>query len=92
MTLLELQEILGQRIKIAVDNTLYTAERMEEAEISRAVASLAKQMINNADIVLRTDKLTAEGRLQHSNIQKMVGRNEKQNNGKSKGLDQGTPQ
>ncbi len=43
MTLLELQEILGQRIKIAVDNTLSTAERMEEAEISRAVASLAKQ-------------------------------------------------
>lgn len=91
MTLLELQEILGQRIKIAVDNTLSTAERMEEAEISRAVASLAKQMINNADIVLRTDKLTAEGRLQHSNIQKMVGQNEKQNNGKSTGLDQGTP-
>ena len=91
MTLLELQEILGQRIKIAVDNTLSTAERMEEAEISRAVASLAKQMINNADIVLRTDKLTAEGKLQNSNIQKMVGRNEKQNNGNTKGLDQGTP-
>lgn len=91
MTLLELQEILGQRIKIAVDNTLSTAERMEEAEISRAVASLAKQMINNADIVLRTDKLTAEGKLQNSNIQKMVGRNEKQNNRNTKGLDQGTP-
>lgn len=87
MTLLELQEILGQRIRIAVDDTLSTSERMEEAEISRAVASLAKQMINNADIVLRTDKLTAEGKLQNSNIQKMVGRSEKQNNGTTEGMD-----
>ena len=31
-----------------------------------------KQMINNADIVLRTDKLVSEGKLQNSHIEKMV--------------------
>lgn len=36
------------------------------------VSSLAKQMINNADVVLRTEKLVAEGKLKDSAIQKMV--------------------
>ena len=39
-------------------------------------ASLAKQMINNADVILRTDKLVAEGKLQHSNIEKLVNGND----------------
>lgn len=52
-------------------------ERREETEISQTIASLAKQMINNADIVLRTDKLVAEGKLQHSHIEKMVDENAK---------------
>ncbi len=72
MTLLELQNILGERIKIATDKTLSAEERKKEAEISQTIASLAKQMINNADIVLRMDKLVADGRLQDSNIEKMV--------------------
>ena len=33
----------------------------------------AKQMINNADVVLRTDKLIAEGKLRESTIEKIVG-------------------
>ena len=37
----------------------------------------AKQMINNADIVLRTDKLVSEGKLQNSHIEKMVEENAK---------------
>lgn len=49
MTLLELQEILGKTIiEIEAGNG-----NMENA---KAIASLAKQMINNADIILRTDK------------------------------------
>ena len=38
------------------------------------IARLAKQMINNADVVLRTDKLISDGKLgKESIISKMVG-------------------
>lgn len=76
MTLLELQEILGERIEIARDKSLPIEQRAKEAEISQTISSLAKQMINNADVVLRSDKLVAEGKLVNSNIQKLI------NNGK----------
>lgn len=76
MTLLELQEILGERIEIARDKNLPIEQRAKEAEISQTISSLAKQMINNADVVLRSDKLVAEGKLVNSNIQKLI------NNGK----------
>lgn len=77
MTLLELQNILGERIRIAIDPDMSAEERKKEAEISQTIASLAKQMINNADIVLRTDKLVSEGKLQNSHIEKMVEENAK---------------
>ena len=72
MTLMELQEILGERIRIANDKTLTIDERKRETDISQTISSLAKQMINNADVILRTDKLIAEGKLQDSNIQKII--------------------
>lgn len=77
MTLLELQNILGERIRIAIDPDMDVEERKKETEISQTIASLAKQMINNADIVLRTDKLVSEGKLQNSHIEKMVDKNAK---------------
>lgn len=73
MTLIELQKILGERIEIAKNKDLPIEERVKEAEISQTISSLAKQMINNADVVLRSDKLVAEGKLINSNIQKLVG-------------------
>ena len=76
MTLIELQDILGERIRISNDSTLSIEERKAETEISQTISSLAKQMINNADVVLRTDKLVAEGRLQKSNIEKLVSGND----------------
>lgn len=72
MTLIELQEILGERIKIAMDKDLPLEQRAKEAEISQTISSLAKQMINNADVVLRSDKLVAEGKLVNSHIQKLI--------------------
>jgi len=75
MTLMKLQEILGERIHIASDDTLSIDERRKETELSQTISSLAKQMINNADVVLRTDKLVAEGKLQNSNIERLVGKN-----------------
>lgn len=73
MTLIELQKILGERIALANDKNLTPEERKREAEISQTISSLAKQMINNADVVLRADKLVAEGVLVKSNIEKLVG-------------------
>jgi hypothetical protein len=78
MTLIQLQNILGERIAIAMDKNLSIEERAREAEISQVISSLAKQMINNADVVLRSDKLVAEGKLVNSNIQKLVGSSDEQ--------------
>lgn len=73
MTLFELQKILGERIKISNNESLSDEQRKKENETSDIVARLAKQMINNADVILRTDKLKAEGKLQDSTIEKVVG-------------------
>lgn len=74
MTLIELQKILGERISIAVDPSISMEDRKKETELSQTISSLAKQMINNADIVLRTNKLVAEGTLKNSTIEKMIGK------------------
>ena len=42
------------------------------AETAMTISSLAKQMINNADVILRTEKLVAEGKLHDSAIEKLV--------------------
>jgi hypothetical protein len=73
MTLLELQDVLGERIKIATDKSLPVEDRKAETELSQTISSLAKQMINNADIVLRTNKLVSDGKLKDSAIEKMIG-------------------
>lgn len=72
MTLLELQGVLGERIEIARNKDMDLEQREKETALSQTIASLAKQMINNADIVLRAEKLISEGKLQNSNIQKMI--------------------
>lgn len=72
MTLTELQNILGERIKVTIDDSLSPEDREREVKISQTVASLAKQMINNADVVLRADKLCAEGKLHNSHISGMI--------------------
>ena len=72
MTLMELQKILGERIRIVSNTEMSMDERKKEAELSQTISSLAKQMINNADVVLRTEKLVAEGRLENSNIEKLI--------------------
>ena len=74
MTLMELQNILGERIAITNDLAMGEEERKKENEKSDMIARLAKQMINNADVILRTDKLIAEGKLRDSTIEKVVGK------------------
>lgn len=72
MTLIELQKVLGERIEIAVNPSMPIEERKAETELSMTIATLAKQMINNADIVLRADRLRADGKLEKSNIEKLI--------------------
>lgn len=74
MTLLELQDVLGERINISKNmHGMDEETRKKENETSELISRLAKQMINNADVILRTDKLIAEGKLQNSTIKKVVG-------------------
>ena len=76
MTLYELQNKLGEQIDIITDKTRQPEERKKLAAMAMTVSSLAKQMINNADVVLRTEKLIAEGKLKNSVIEKIIGSNE----------------
>ncbi len=74
MTLYELQKILGERIELTNKMDMSNEEAKKENEKSDMIARLAKQMINNADVVLRTDKLISEGKLnKESTVAKMVG-------------------
>ena len=72
MKLSDLQNILGERILKLTDETLSSEQRKREIEISQTISSLAKQMINNADVVLRTDKLISTGELKNSKIEDMI--------------------
>ena len=74
MTLKELQNILGERVRIINDLTVGDDERKKQMEETDMIARIAKQMINNADVILRTDKLISEGKLQDSTIEKVVGK------------------
>ena len=65
MTLLELQNLLGETVEAVKDGTADTDK-------AKSIASLAKQMINNADIVLRTDKFVNN---KGQRINNMVGEN-----------------
>lgn len=73
MTLLELQKVLGERIEIANQKDVDAETRKTDNETSQIIASLAKQMINNADVVLRAEKLVVEGKLKkNSSIKGLI--------------------
>lgn len=79
MTLTELQDKLGEQINLITNPDTPYEEKRRLAEVAQTVSSLAKQMINNADVILRTEKLVAEGKLQETSaITKMVQRGETQ--------------
>lgn len=72
MTLTELQDKLGEQINLITDEKTPYEAKKKLADVATVVSSLAKQMINNADVILRTEKLIAEGKLNESNIEKMI--------------------
>lgn len=65
MTLLELQDVLGDRINITLKEDMTPEERQTENEQSVIITNLAKQMINNGDLILRTEKLAAQTKSLH---------------------------
>ena len=62
MTLPELQEVLGERIRVTLKDDMTTEERETENAQSALVVEMAKQMINNGDLILRTEKLASMNR------------------------------
>ena len=72
MTLTALQDKLGEQINLITDEKTPYEAKKKLADVATVVSSLAKQMINNADVILRTEKLIAEGKLNESKIEKMI--------------------
>ncbi len=72
MTLIELQAKLGEQIDLLTNKDIPHHVRKNHADIAQTISSLAKQMINNADVVLRTEKLIAEGKLKEAAIGQMI--------------------
>ncbi len=60
MKMVELQEILGKRVEITLQENQTPEERQTNNEDSALIMNLAKQMINNADLILRAEKLQAQ--------------------------------
>jgi hypothetical protein len=72
MTLIELQKILGDRVTITLKE-MTPEERQTENEQSALIVGLAKQMINNGDLILRTEKLMAQTKnLKESYAMKLI--------------------
>lgn len=59
MTLIELQNVLGERITV-MSKEMTPEERAIENSQSQLLVNIAKQMINNGDLILRTEKLLAQ--------------------------------
>ena len=72
MTLIELQDILGDRIKLTLSD-METEKRVIENEQTALIIETAKQMINNGDLILRTEKLAAQAKnLKESYAMKLI--------------------
>lgn len=76
MTLLELQKKLGEQIELLTDQRVPAESRKRLADTAVVISSLAKQMINNADVILRTEKLVSEGKMKDSAIVHMISHGE----------------
>lgn len=77
MTLIELQQKLGEQVDLLSNPNASYQSKKAMSEIAQTISSLAKQMINNADVILRTEKLVSDGKMKHSNIVKMIEENGK---------------
>ena len=73
MTLIELQRVMGDRVEVTLHDDMSPEERQTENEQTALIIGLAKQMINNGDLILRTEKLMAQTRaLTHSYAMELI--------------------
>ena len=74
MTLVELHDVMGDRIKTTLRNDLTTEERTIENEQAKIIIGVAKQMINNGKLILEYEKALAQAKtLEHSVLADMIG-------------------
>lgn len=74
ITLTELHDILGARIKMTLRDDLTPEKREIENEQSKIIMELGKQIINNADIIMRNETLKARNKsLTYSVMDELIG-------------------
>lgn len=74
MSMLELQKVMGEKIRKLEEKNLTAEEREMAIEDGRIVVSVAKQMINNDRFILDAEKLQAAiGTLNHSKANDLIG-------------------
>ena len=74
MTLVDLHNVLGERIKVTLDDKLSPEERETENEQSKIIVDIGKQMINNGKLILEYEKNLAQVKnLEHSVLKEMIG-------------------
>lgn len=74
MTLLELHNILGDRINVTLNDKLSPEQRETENEQSKIIVDIGKQMINNGKLILEYEKNLAQVKnLEHSVLKEMIG-------------------
>ena len=74
MTLIELHDVMGERINVTLDDTLSPEDREIENEQTKIVVGLATQMINNGKLILEYEKALAQAKtLKHSVLDAMIG-------------------
>lgn len=74
MTLIELHDVMGDRIKVTLKNDLSPEERATENEQTRIIIGTAKQMINNGKLILEYEKALAQQKtLTHSVLADIIG-------------------
>lgn len=76
MTLVELHDVMGDRIKVTLRNDVTQEERMIENEQTKIIIGVAKQMINNGKLILEYEKALAQAKtLTHSVLADIIGEN-----------------
>lgn len=74
MTLVELHDVMGDRIQTTLRDDLSTEERATENEQTRIIIGVAKQMINNGKLILEYEKALAQQKtLTKSVLADMIG-------------------
>ena len=59
MTLVELHNVMGDRIRLTLSDDLSSEERATENEQTKIIIDVGKQMINNGKLILEYEKALA---------------------------------